>query len=305
MPMIFRRWFVAATLLTCLCHGWTGDAPVQGATQRNSEHEDMVRLAVIGASASAGFGIVVEIENEAATPDDPTVPRTVKRMIRLIDLIDAADQQDRIIEFDLSSHMFFTRPFEYGRSSVDRTLSWKPDVVFAVDFLFWYVFGNRPEETRLDSLREGLAELERLAKTGVSLVVGTVPDLEGIKSPMISEEQIARSETVTEANRRIKNWAKTHPNVMVAPIFELSRTLNEGGPIRIGRHQWDPDRDGLELIAPDKLHPTYEGLICIAQAIDVELRRLPTERERFPMLDLDRSRLMELMRVRPGVSQTP
>ena len=135
MPMIFRRWFVVTTLLSCLCLQLTGAALVDSGTQPDSEREDTVRLAVIGASASAGFGIVVEIENETATPDDPTVPRTVKRMIRLIDLIDAADQQDRVIEFDLSSHMFFTRPFEYGRSSVDRTLSWAPDVVFAVDFL--------------------------------------------------------------------------------------------------------------------------------------------------------------------------
>ena len=132
-----------------------------------------------------------------------------------------------------------------------------------------------------------------------------MPDLEGVDSPMISEKQIARSETVTEANRRIMAWAKTHPNVVVAPIFELSRTLNEGGPIRIGRHRWHPQRDGLDLIAPDRLHPTYEGLICIAQAIDLELRTLETERERFPTLELDRSKLMELMRVQPGISLRP
>jgi len=311
MPMSSRRWFIVAVVLSCCGLGAAGEAFSQSDTAASNKPKT-VKLAVIGASASAGFGIVVEIEkdpppgtDDIGTSAPPDSPRTVKRMIKLIDLIDAADQDDRIIEFDLSSHMFFTRPFQYGRSSVDRALSWKPDVVFAFDFLFWYVFGMQPEETRLDTLERGLVQLERLASTGVPLVVGTLPDLEGVESSMITEAQIPRTQTVTEANRLIEEWARKHSNVVVVPIFELNRSLSEGGPIRIGPHLWNPDDDGIELIASDKLHPTYEGLICIAQAIELELRKLDTEHSTFPTLELDRSALMKRMRVRPRVEETP
>ena len=311
MPMSSRRWFIVAVVLSCCGLGAAGEAFSQSDTAA-SKKPKTVKLAVIGASASAGFGIVVEIEkdpptgtDDTVTSDAPAAPRTVKRMIKLIDLIDAADQEERIIEFDLSSHMFFTRPLQYGRSSVDRALSWKPDVVLAVDFLFWYVFGIQPEETRLETLEEGLAQLERLAATGASLVVGTLPDLEGVESSMITEDQIPRTETVIEANRQIEQWAKKHSNVVVAPIFELNRSLSEGGAIRIGPHQWHPDRDDIELIASDKLHPTYEGLICIAQAIEVALRTLDTDESTFPSLELDQARLRERMRVRPRAELAP
>lgn len=311
MPMISRRRIIFATVLSCCCLGAADEACSQSDPSA-SERQETLKLAVIGASASAGFGIGVEVEkasppetDETVTSDAPTAPRTVKRMIKLIDLIDAADQEDRIIEFDLSSHMFFTRPMQYGRRSVDRTLSWKPDVVFAVDFLFWYVFGIQPEETRLETLEQGLAQLERLAAAGVSLVVGTLPDLEGVESSMITEVQIPRTETVTEANRRIERWAKKHSNVVVAPIFELNRSLSEGGPIRIGPHLWHPERDGIELIAPDKLHPTYDGLICIAQAIEVALRTLDTDESTFPSLELDQAMLRARMRIRPRAEVAP
>ena len=311
MPMISRRWLIVATVLSCCCLGAAGKVFSQSDTT-SAERQETLKLAVIGASASAGFGIMVEIVKESPAESDDTVtsgvpasPRTVKRMIKLIDLIDAADQEDRIIEFDLSSHMFFTRPLQYGRSSVDRTLSWKPDVVLAVDFLFWYVFGTQPEETRLETLEQGLAQLERLAATGASLVVGTLPDLEGVESSMITKDQIPRTETVTEANRRIERWAKKHSNVVVAPIFELNRSLSEGGAIQIGPHLWHPDRDGIELIASDKLHPTYDGLICIAQAIEVALRTLDTDESTFPSLELDQSRLRERMRVRRRADVAP
>lgn len=311
MPMISRRWLIVATVLSC-CRLVVAVEAFTQSDPTSPERQETLKLAVIGASASAGFGIVVEIEktsppgtDDTVTPDAPAAPRTVKRMIKLIDLIDAADQEDRIIEFDLSSHMFFTRPLQYGRSSVDRTLSWKPDVVFAVDFLFWYVFGIQPEETRLETLEQGLAQLERLAATGASLVVGTLPDLEGVESSMITEDQIPRTETVIEANHLIERWAREHSNVVVAPIFELNRSLSEGGAIQIGPHHWDPDRDGIELIAPDKLHPTYDGLICIAQAIEVALRTLDTDESTFPSLELDQARLRERMRVRPPVEVAP
>lgn len=309
MPEISRRLLLVATLLACTC--LTGS--VLAASQSDSKKTDRdppLRLAVIGASASAGFGVVVEVEKKRPdkvdrTEEHPDAARTVKRMVRLVDLIGAADHENRLIELDLSSHMFFTNPFRYGSSSVKRALAWKPDVVFAVDFLFWYVFGNQPEETRVETLKQGLKELERLASTGIPMVIGTVPDLFGVDSFVISEEQIPSTNTTMQANRMIEAWADERANVVVAPIFELTSRLASGEPIEIGPHIWHPRRDGLELIAPDGLHPTYEGLICIAQAIEVELRALDTTDSTFPELRLDQATLKARMKVLRRVEVAP
>ncbi len=311
MPTITRRLLITTI---CLCW-WSLLCSSLHAIQSDAtelDPETTFRLAVIGASASAGFGIVVEVEKEAPPPAESTedsepgerIP-TVKRMIRLADLIDAADRSDRIIELDLSSHMFFTRPNRFGRSSVDRALSWRPDIVFAVDFLFWYVYGTRAEETRLRTLETGLAQLDRLAATGVPMVIGTVPDLDGVDSFVLMEDQIPETDTTMQANRMIESWAKARANVEVVPIFELNGRLGEGGPIEIGEHRWNPAEDGIELIAPDNLHPTYEGLICIAQAIEIELTKLEKETSPFPKLELDRIGLMKRMRVRRDFDTAP
>ena len=93
MPMISRRRIIFATVLSCCCLGAADEACSQSDPSA-SERQETLKLAVIGASASAGFGIVVEVEkasppetDETVTSDAPTAPRTVKRMIKLIDLL--------------------------------------------------------------------------------------------------------------------------------------------------------------------------------------------------------------------------
>ena len=90
MPMISRRRIIFATVLSCCCLGAADEACSQSDPSA-SERQETLKLAVIGASASAGFGIVVEVEkasppetDETVTSDTPTAPRTVKRMIKLI-----------------------------------------------------------------------------------------------------------------------------------------------------------------------------------------------------------------------------
>ena len=113
-----------------------------------------------------------------------------------------------------------------------------------------------------------------------------------------SETQIPKTDTVKNVNRRIKEWAQARENVVVVPLFELNKSLNGSGSIKIGTHTWHPKRDGIDLIAPDKLHPTYEGLICITQAIEVAFEELDAAKNLFPNLELDQTTLMKRMRVR-------
>ena len=61
MPMISRRRIIFATVLSCCCLGAADEACSQSDPSA-SERQETLKLAVIGASASAGFGIVVEVE---------------------------------------------------------------------------------------------------------------------------------------------------------------------------------------------------------------------------------------------------
>ena len=249
------------------------------------------KVAIVGASVSAGFGVVVELMDEEG-------PGHSKGMIAMKDVLMAADGEAEVTYLDLSSHLFFSRPREFARSAIDRTLAWKPDLVLAVDFLFWFAYGYRPEGRRLDSLRVGLALLDELAATGVPMVIGELPDLEGIRSFVITEGQIPEGATIREANRIINDWASGRDNVGVVPIAGLSEELRQSGELVVGNYEWNREGTTQDLIAADKLHPTFDGLVCLVQAMEVTARGIEAPGGRLPPLDLEVEEVLVRMRAR-------
>ncbi|MED6306940.1 MAG: hypothetical protein VX563_02950 [Planctomycetota bacterium] len=249
------------------------------------------KVAIVGASVSAGFGVVVEVRQEGE-------PGHAKEMIAMKDVLMAADGEAEVTYLDLSSHLFFSRPREFARSAIDRTLAWKPDLVLAVDFLFWFAYGYRAEDSRLDSLRVGLALLDELAATGVPMVIGELPDLEGIRSFVITEGQIPDGTTIREANRIINAWASERGNVGVVPIAGLSESLRQSGELVVGDYEWNREGTKRDLIAADQLHPTFDGLVCLVQAMEVAARDIEAPGGRLPPLDLEVEEVLVRLRAR-------
>ena len=274
-------------LMVALGTGYGQDA----AERAPGEVDPIQRIAIIGASASAGFGVVVE------QAEDDT-DQYSKTMLNMKDLLVVADGSAEVVYLDLSSHLFFSRPRAFARSAVDRLLQWKPELVFGVDFLFWFTFGALPEEKRLDLLEVGLGMLDEIAETGVPVVIGEVPDLEGTKSFVISTRQIPKRTTVIKANRRINEWASERANVAVVPLQRLTDQLSQGAGITVGSHQWNPQEEGISMVAVDKLHPTFDGMICLVQAMEVAARSIKPPVGQLPPLELDRDALMKRMRLR-------
>ena len=281
---------LVAVLLLGQSPGQEPPLPATAAQQDNA----IERVAIIGASASAGFGVVVE----QAEPGDE---QYAKRMMNMQDLFVAADDPTDLVYLDLSSYLFFSRPRSFARSAVDRLLTWQPDVIFGVDFLFWFVFGVMPEEQRLEFLEVGLGMLDELASQGTPMVIGEVPNLEGTESFVISSRQIPTGKTVAKANKRINEWAMQRENVAVVPLQALTDQLTAGEQIVVGPYQWKPREDGIAMIAVDKLHPTFDGMICLAQAVEVAARSIESIRQNpatLPPMELDRDALVARMRVR-------
>jgi hypothetical protein len=166
-----------------------------------------------------------------------------------------------------------------GSAQVDATLTQEPRVtmVFADDFLFWFVYGAlsadrtpiKDESQRLQLLERGLAQLNRIVEAGVPLVVGDVPDMSLAVGKMLSKAQMPKLETIALANERIRAWAKDKPRVAVLPLAKLVDDLRSGKPFEAGRRSWSEEVDGA-LIQRDQLHPTFTGsvalLACTEQA---------------------------------------
>lgn len=255
-----------------------------------SDDDKIEKIAVMGASASAGFGIVEEI----MISEDSVQLQGVS----LGDvLIKAAKGQD-VVVLDLASGGFFSRPVPFGRASVERANSWNADLVVAIDFLFWFVYGSvdlkdnatSAKTLRLKKLDEGLRQLGEL---NAPLVVGEVPDMSPAVGRMLRKSQMPDIETIKAVNERIRAWAQERPDVGVLPLFGLINTLRSGEAFQIGKHQWHPSEQGFELILSDRLHPSLAGLVALLQAADATAFRIEGVSGRMPELTLDHEALVE------------
>jgi hypothetical protein len=227
------------------------------------------RVHVMGASASAGFGVrAPNARNGAARAEAMSLAR-IAELARIGDGSVTGD----------ATGLFFANPPAVGAGQVDAVLAAepRPTIVFADDFLFWFTYGAldaerkpvKAESQRLALLERGLAQLDRIVEAGIPLVVGDVPNMSGAVGRMLSKAQMPQESTLAQANERIRDWAAPKQRVAVMPLARLVEDLREGKPFDAGRRTWSEADDGA-LIQRDRLHPTFAGsvamLACTEQA---------------------------------------
>ena len=154
---------------------------------------------MMGASATAGF-----------TESEPLGgPKTDQ--YRLSRYLDAALLTPHEPVQNLANSMFFIQPEAAGRYQIDQALQTRPTLVVGVDFLFWFCYGEGlTEKDRLQRFEKGLKLIEAVQ---CPLVVGDIPDASGASIDMLPPDQIPSAETMSAANRRLKEWAATRKNV--------------------------------------------------------------------------------------------
>ena len=217
---------------------------------------------VMGASASAGFGVRAPLPRAHPARLEPM---TVARLASLARIGAGEVTGD-------ATGLFFTNPGVVGSAQVDATIAEEPRVtmVFADDFLFWFVYGAlaadrtpiKDESQRMQLLEKGLAQLNRIVDAGIPLVVGDVPDMSLAVGKMLSKAQMPKLETIARANERIHAWATDKPRVAVLRLSKLVDDLRSGKPFEAGRRSWSEESDGA-LIQRDQLHPTFNGTIAL------------------------------------------
>lgn len=246
---------------------------------------DLSKALVIGASVSDGFGIRITLPLPAATEptpapapsatpgtvrgaadqktqpaERPAPPRPRSVAVSMADILGAIAEAPRGVPRAETSTMFFMDAPATGKRQVEAAGKNEPSVVFALDYLFWYVYGVMPEDQRLKLFEEGLANLAAL---GCPVVVGDIPDMSAAIGGMLSKAQVPEPATMAAANRRLAEWAAGRKNVVVIPLSALVRGAMSGQRVELGGRVFEGD-DARALIQRDRLHATLKGTIAIA-----------------------------------------
>ena len=232
------------------------------------------RVAVIGASASDGFGVIVKDEPAPTDGRAATVQLGLAKILRLAAAKAAAKAAAAPIVHDYASGYFFANPGHVGRGEIDRALKRDPTLVIALDYLFWWVFGTvdaageqmSDEDARLKNLEAGLAQLDRLLAAGTPIVVGDLPDMADAIGKMLSKAQVPKPETLAKANARIAEWSAVRSGARHFPLAQIHAALKRGEMISLGGTSWETARWG-EFLQRDQLHPTFVGTVALAAGL--------------------------------------
>ncbi len=215
------------------------------------------RVAVVGASASAGFLCLFP---------DHHLPVSFDRAFGAI----LAQPNDSEV-FGFASAMFFNNAREFGPGFMDQALEREPTLLIGIDYLFWFGYGHldhlgrpvRGEAQRLEMLEFGLQQLDRFDGP---IVVGDFPDMSAAIGLMLARQQVPKPETLVALNERLQDWASERPEVIVMPLAAMVRQIGEGNGLAMGNRQWT-GKQAATFVITDKLHPSPEGQIAGATII--------------------------------------
>lgn len=226
-----------------------------GAAGVPAEAAPLRRVAVIGASISAGFNTSGMMGLPAANLAD-SFRKMFPKGCRVESYADT---------------LLFEDPAERGPRQIAKARKLDPTLIVAVDFPFWWAYGFWFEEPdRLVTLNRGLDLLlkAREGLTGadgkaVPILISLLPDTTGLTGPTVPHPlQIPDKETLAKCNDRLRAWAAENEAVYIVPLREDFDHLRAKEKVKLGAGEIDPA--AVAFMQPDGLHTTVEGLVFVA-----------------------------------------
>ncbi len=221
------------------------------------------RVAVVGASVTAGWGV----QTPPIKGDFGGYPMNLKHIVDAMILT----PHEEVAYFGES--LFFTQPVVYGKELIEEITTYEPTLIIAVDFLFWYAYGNvgiEGEEDRIKKFNEGLSCLENVKS---DLLIGNIPDVHKAIGRVLSASHVPTVETIQKMNRMLNSWVLLHQNVTVLDVYTLYGALLDDAAIKTDTFTW-PAGSKEKLLQSDSLHMTLEGTVAaslvVADAIGLE-----------------------------------
>lgn len=210
------------------------------------------RIALMGASVTDGF----------------LLPLDVDAMVTLADVVAAACKDPVPPPLRKSSSFFFADPQLHGRLYAKAVKDSDPTLVVAIDFLFWFAYGDGyPEDFRERLFEQGLDLLDGIH---CPLLVGDLPDMSPaihgvgiIGGPMIHAGHLPAPATRAKLNARLREWASARKNVHVVPLDEFVTRMRSGQPFELHGNRYDAAACAA-MMDTDLLHPRFEGTIALA-----------------------------------------
>ncbi len=249
-------------------------APAFGPLGAQAQPETL-RIEIAGASVSAGF---IDGPLTGGAAENSSVP--------LLPVLRGwFEEIDAKIHSRADAFMFVDAE-KIGGLQIDRALRQDPHLVVAVDFLFWFAYGDlkvrdlKDAEARLQRLQVGLDLLDRIPG---SILISDLPDMGGADRRMLRPAQIPESTSLAKLNEAIAAWAKVRPRVRVFPLASTVAQMKERGvDLPSGDHILKTEPMGL--LQQDRLHATRLGMAFLACSLQPFVRELLPEavRERLP-----------------------
>lgn len=244
----------------------TGSGDTAAADAKSSAASVTLRLdkaMVVGASVSAGFMAQWNVTLPPPKGSPQGMPGRERMMpINLADVLGAMSADPSARPVSVATEWFFSSPEEAARTQIGEVQKRGPELVFAIDYLFWRMYGLLIEDDpdkRMAWLEEGLSRLDSI---NVPMIVGDIPDMRHADR-MLVPMQVPSKETLARANERIRKWAGGRKNVVLVPLSETVSGILGGRSVTFGGVEMD-NADARGLFTIDGLHATPEGLAVIA-----------------------------------------
>lgn len=222
-----------------------GDARAEAVEPQRRQFE---RIAVVGASASAGFGLKREVGRDTA----------------LADLLVAAAPEVFDDVLDLGDAFFFVDPDGNLATALEKLRVFRPEVVVGSDVQFWFGYGAKPMSERVPHLLECLTTLESFAvEMDAIVLVGDFPDVRDASFLMMPPHYEPDDATLAELNATVHAWCDEHERFVLVPMAGFVDQIKAGEPIELRGGSFDTEDSGTWL-QRDGLHPTLFGTAALA-----------------------------------------
>lgn len=236
--------------------------------EASATQPETLRLEIVGASVSAGF------VDGVLTGGDPS-----NRTVSLGTLVKRWVQSTEAKVNSRADEMMFLAAERSGAQQLERAKKQQPTVLLAVDFLFWFAYGDIQTEgtsegdARLARLRHGLGLLDGMP---CAMLISDLPDMRGASRRMLRPSMIPSPDDLKALNAEIRTWASTRPRVRV---FELAATVarlkDQGVALQCGDHEV-PSGPGA-LLQKDLLHANRLGMAYLGHCLQPVVRDLVPE----------------------------
>lgn len=197
------------------------------------------RIAIVGASVSAGFGGVPF--GDAFT----------------------AAAKHSAVEAEASTFLF-RDPIGDSHAQIAKAIAFKATTIVALDFLFWDLYSSTDPAWRDRALAAGLAELERARAAGAWILVGDVPRVVTAAEWMLASDHVPDVATLAHYNQTIATWA-ARDRVLLVPFASWAEPLAAGGDVELADGTHVPART---LVALDGLHLNPLGTWAVLDRLD-------------------------------------